>query len=106
MAGVMVGIVILVIIALCAIIVYLDASKHGIGDVSEYGYSFNESAMYWAIATLFTWPYAFPYYLRIRRKLIEAAEEHPAQENRRRIKASIVTLAAAGFVIVSVAFPA
>jgi hypothetical protein len=105
MAGVMVGIVILVIIALCAIIVFLDASEHGIGDISEQRSSFKKSAMYWAIATLFVWPYAFPYYLRIRRKLIEAAAEHPVQENWRILKASIVTLAAAGFVVVSVAFP-
>ena len=105
MAGVMVGIVILVIIALCAIIVYLDASAHGIGDISEHRSSFNKSATYWAIATLFLWPYAFPYYLRIRRKLIEAAVEHPVQENLRVLKASIVTLGAAGFVLVSVAFP-
>ena len=101
----MVGIVILIIIALCAIIVFLDASKHGIGDISKHRSSFNKSAIHWAIATLFVWPYAFPYYLRIRRKLIEAAAERPVQENWRALKASIVTLVAVGFVVVSVAFP-
>ena len=101
----MVGIVILVVIAISAIIVYLDASVHRIGDISEHRSSFNKSALYWAIATLFVWPYAFPYYLRIRRKLIEAAVEHPVQENWRVLKTCIVTLAAAGFVVVSVAFP-
>lgn len=61
--------------------------------------------MYWAIATLFVWPYAFPYYLRIRRKPIEAAVEHPVQESWRVLKASVVALVAAGFVVASVAFP-
>lgn len=101
----MVGIVILVIIALCAIIVYQDASMHEIGDISEHGSSFNKSAMYWALATLFVWPYAFPYYLRIRRTLIEAAVEHPVPENWRVLKTSIIIFAAAGFVVTSVAFP-
>jgi Kef-type K+ transport system membrane component KefB len=102
---VVVGVVILVIIALCAVVVYLDASTHEIGDISKYGSSFNKSAIYWAVATLFIWPYAFPYYLRIRRKLIEAATEHPVQEDWLILKASLVALVAVGFVAVSVAFP-
>ena len=101
----MVGIVILVFIALCAIFVYLDASAHGIGDISEHRRNFNMSAMSWAIATLFLWPVAFPGYLRIRRQLIKAAADHPIQENRRSLKASGVTLAAVGFIVVSAAFP-
>ena len=101
----MIGIVILVIIGLCAIIVYLDASARGIGDISEHRSNLNRSAFYWAIATLFLWPYAFPYYLRIRSKLIEAAVEHPVQDDWRVLKSSIVTLAAAGFVVASMAFP-
>lgn len=105
MAAFMIGIVILVIIALCAIFVYLDASAHGIGDISEHRRNFNMSAVSWAIATLFLWPYAFPGYLRIRRKLIEAAADHPIQENRRSLKASGVTLAAVGFIVTSAAFP-
>lgn len=105
MATVMIGIVILVIIALCAIFVYLDASAHGIGDISEHGNSFNKSAMFWAIGTLFLWPFALPYYLRIRGQLIEAAAEHPIQENWRFLKACSVTLAAVGFISTSMAFP-
>jgi hypothetical protein len=106
MVGVMFGILILLIIALCAIFVYLDASTHKIGDISEYRRGSNKSALYWAVATLVVWPYAFPYYLRIRRKLIEAAKEHPIQEKLRNLKAGFVTLVAAGFVIASMAFPA
>ena len=102
---VVVGVVILVIIALCAVVVYLDASTHEIGDISGRGSSSNKSAIYWAFATLFVWPYAFPYYLRIRRKLIAAATEHPVHENWLVLKASVVALAAVGFVVVSVAFP-
>jgi hypothetical protein len=102
----MIGFVILAIIALCAISVYLDASARQIGDISEHRKNFNKSAFCWAIATLFLWPLAFPYYLRIRPKLIDAAEDYPVQEHWRTLKASIVTLAAAGFVVASVAFPA
>ena len=105
LAAKMVGVVVLLSIASCAIMVYLDASSLGIGDISEYGSNFNKSAMYWAIATLFIWPVAFPYYLRIRRTLIKAAVEHPVHENWRVLKASIVALAAAGFVVASVAYP-
>jgi len=101
----MIGIVILVIIASCSIFVYLDASAHGIGDISGHRRDFNMSAMGWAIATLFIWPYAFPGYLRMRRKLIEAAADHPIQENRQSLKASGVTLAAVGFIVASVAVP-
>lgn len=106
MAGVMIELGILVFIALCAIIVYLDASAHRIGDVSEHQSNLNKSAFHWAIATLFMWPYAFPYYLRIRGKLVETASEHPVQEHWRFLKASIVTLAAAGFIVLAVAVPA
>ena len=105
MAAVMIGIVILVIIALCAIWVYLDASAHRIGDISEHRSNFNKSAMFWAIGTLFLWPYALPYYLRIRGQLIEAAAEHPIQEDWRFLKVSCVTVVAAGFIATSVALP-
>ena len=101
----MIGIAILTIMALCAIIVYLDASAHHIGDISEHRRNLNRSAFYWGISTLFLWPFAFPYYLRMRRKLIDAAAEHPVQEDLRALKVSIVTLVAAGFVAASVAFP-
>ena len=99
----MVGIVILATIALCAIVVYVDASSHRIGDTSGHGDGFNKSPVYWAIATLFLWPYAFPYYLRTRPKLIEAAAKHPVEDSWRVFKLSIVTAAAAGFVVISVA---
>lgn len=101
----LVEIVILTIIALSSIIVYLDASKHGIGDISEHRKGFDKSAGFWAIATLFLWPIVLPYYLRMRRDLIEAAVENPCQENWRAFKTSIVALLAGGFVILSVAFP-
>lgn len=101
----MIEIVILTIVALSSIIVYLDATKHGIGAISERGKDRNKSAGYWAMATLFLWPYALPYYLRIRRDLIEAAAEHPVQQNWRVLKASIVTFLAGGFILVSVGFP-
>ena len=101
----MIGILILSSIALCAIIVYLDASANRIGDISTHRRYLNTSAFYWAIATLFLWPYAFPHYLRVRRQLIDAAAEHPVQEKWKALKVSIITLVAAGFVVVSVAFP-
>jgi len=101
----MIGIVILIIIGSCAIFVYLDASALKIGDIPENKSKHIRSAFDWAIATLFLWPYAFPYYLRIRSKLIKAAAEHPVQEKWRVLKASIVTLVAAGFIAVSMAFP-
>ena len=102
----MISLIVFVTIPLCAIIVYLDASALGVGDISEHRHHFNKSAFYWAIATLFLWPYAFPYYLRIRRKLIDAAAEHPVQEHWRILKVSVLTLAGAGFIAASVGFPA
>lgn len=105
MVSALVGIVILTIIALSSIIVYLDATKHEIGDISEHRQGLNKSAGYWAVATLFLWPYALPYYLRIRHDLIEAAAEYPVQEDWRALKTSIVILLAGGWVLVSVAFP-
>ena len=101
----MVGIIILVVIALSAVFVYLDASAHEIGDISDYRKNLNKSAVVWAIATLFLWPFAFPYYLRMRGDLIRAAVEHPVRENRRSLKACGVTFAAVGFIALSVAFP-
>lgn len=101
----MIGTVVLLVIAMSAVLVYLDASAHKIGDISRYRRNFNRSAMYWAIATLFVWPYALPYYLRIRGKLIEAAVAHPIRENWRLVKASGVTVIAASFVLGSMAFP-
>ena len=101
----MIGIVILVTIGSCAIFVYLDASALKIGNIPAHKSKYIRSAFDWAIATLFLWPYAFPYYLRIRRKLIETAAEHPVQEKWRALKASIVTLIASGFIAISMAFP-
>ena len=105
MDAVMIGIVILVTIGSCAIFVYLDASALKIGNIPAHKSKYIRSAFDWAIATLFLWPYAFPYYLRIRSKLIDAAAEHPVQEKWRALKTSIVTLIAAGFVAISMAFP-
>ena len=100
-----VEIVFVAIVALSSVIVYLDATERGIGDISRHKKGFNKSAGYWAIATLFVWPCALPYYLRMRHKMIEAAAEYPIQENWRALKAGIITLLAGGLVLVSVAFP-
>ncbi len=101
----MIGIVVLVIIALCAILVFLDATANRIGDISEHKPYFKGSAMFWAMGTLFVWPLVFPYYLRLRRQLIQAAADHPVEENRWALKTVGVTITAAGFIAVSVAVP-
>jgi hypothetical protein len=106
MADVMLGIVILVIIALCAILVYLDATANRIGDISEHRPHFKGSALFWAIGTLFVWPVVFPLYLRLRRQLIEAAVDHPVEENWRALKTGGVTISAVLFIAVSMAVPA
>lgn len=105
MADVMLGIVILVIIALCAILVYLDATANRIGDISEHRPQFKGSALFWAIGTLFVWPVVFPLYLRLRRQLIEAAVDHPVEENWRALKTGGVTISAVVFIAVSMAIP-
>ena len=105
MADVMLGIVILVIIALCAILVYLDATANRIGDISEHRPQFKGSALFWAIGTLFVWPVVFPLYLRLRRQLIEAAVDHPVEENWRALKTGGVTISAVVFIAVSMAMP-
>ena len=101
----MIGIVVLVIIALCAIWVFLDATANHIGDISEHRSYFKGSAMFWAMGTLFVWPLVFPYYLRLRRQLIQAAADHPVEDNRWALKAVGVTITAVGFIAVSVAVP-
>ena len=101
----MLGIVILVIIALCAILVYLDATANRIGDISEHRPQFKGSALFWAIGTLFVWPVVFPLYLRLRRQLIEAAVDHPVEENWRALKTGGVTISAVVFIAVSMAIP-
>ena len=101
----MLGIVILVIIALCAILVYLDATANRIGDISEHRPQFKGSALFWAIGTLFVWPVVFPLYLRLRRQLIEAAVDHPVEENWRALKTGGVTISAVVFIAVSMAVP-
>ena len=101
----MIGIVVLVIIALCAIFVYLDATANRIGDISEHRPDFRGSAMYWAIGTLFMWPFVFPTYLRLRRELIQAAADHPVEDNWWALKTAGITITAVGFIAVSVSFP-
>ena len=105
MVDVMLAIVILVIIALCAILVYLDATANRIGDISEHRTHFKGSALFWAIGTLFVWPLVFPLYLRLRRQLIEAAVDHPVEENWRALKTGGVTISAVVFIAVSMAIP-
>ena len=101
----MAGLIFLVVIAASAVWVYVDTSAHRVGNISEYEENFDKPALFWAIATLFLWPLALPYYLLRRRKLIEVAEKYPVQENLRWLKTCGVTLAAVGFVVTSVAFP-
>ncbi len=105
MVAFMIGIVVLVIIALCAIFVYLDATANRIGDISEHRPDFRGSAMYWAIGTLFMWPFVFPTYLRLRRELIQAAADHPVEDNWWALKTAGITITAVGFIAVSVSFP-
>ncbi len=101
----MIGLVVLVIIASCAILVYLDATANRIGDISEHRPYFKGSALFWAVGTLFVWPLVFPYYLRLRRQLIQAAAEHPVEDNWWALKTAGVTITAVGFIAVSVSFP-
>jgi len=105
MVAFMIGIVVLVIIALCAIFVYLDATANRIGDISEHRPDFRGSAMYWAIGTLFMWPFVFPTYLRLRRELIQAAADHPVEDNWWALKTAGITITAVGFIAVSASFP-
>ena len=101
----MAGILVLLVIASCAIWVYLDASSHKIGDISEYRAAFNKSPVFWSIGSLVLWPCVFPYYLSMRGKLVDAAIQHPVEENWRSLKATGVTLAALGFIAASMAVP-
>lgn len=105
MVAFMIGIVVLVIIALCAILVYLDATANRIGDFPEHRPYFRGSAMLWAMGTLFMWPLVFPSYLRLRRQLIQAAADHPVEDNWWVLKTAGITITAVGFIAVSVAVP-
>jgi hypothetical protein len=79
--------IVLVVVTLCAVGVYLDASKHGIGKKPDGKGPLNMSAGQWGIATLGLWIAAFPLYLINRKKMIAAAQDSPIQSSSRIPKA-------------------
>lgn len=99
------GIAALLLVASCSIWVYLDASSNKIGDISSFRRDFRFSASAWAIGILFLWPVAFPYYLRIRDRLIKAAVDHPVEDNLRVYKLAGLTLLSIGLIAASLALP-
>lgn len=66
-----------IIAAVCALLVYLDATHHKIGKIPDQKGFWNLSAGLWAVAVLLLWIIALPAYLLKRSSLIEAAEAHP-----------------------------
>ena len=99
----MLSFLLLCLIGASSIWVFWDASGNRIGDISDHVVGFRYSAVAWALATLFLWPIAFPYYLRLRTRMIHLAREHPVETPRKQVLG--VVLLALGFMGISVAFP-
>lgn len=68
-----------IIVAISALLVYLDATRHKIGKIPDQEGLWNLSAGLWATATLMLWIVALPAYLLKRSSLIAAAETHPQE---------------------------
>lgn len=101
----MISFLIAVAVVVSAIWVYWDATSNSIGKIEGGKGLFNMSAGAWSLVTLFLWIVGFPAYLVKRGDLIEIARENPVKANGRGGKMAALTLAGAGFIVMSVGIP-
>lgn len=87
-----------IVVALSALLVYLDATHHKVGKIPDQKGVWNISAGHWATFTLLLWIVGLPMYLIKRSALIESAEMSPQEPSNR--TASLIVLTAC----VSIAF--
>jgi len=101
----MITVLIPLVVVASAIWVYWDATSNSIGKIEGDKGLFNMSAGAWALVTLFLWIVGLPAYLVKRGDLIERAKETPANVKGRGGKLAALTLAGAGFMVMSVGVP-
>ncbi len=101
----MIAVLISLIVVASTIWVYWDATSNSIGKIDDDKGLFNMSAGAWALVTLLLWIVGFPAYLVKRGDLIERAKETPVNVNGRGGKLAALTLAGAGFMVMSVGVP-
>jgi len=94
----MLNVLVAVIIVICAVWVYWDATGSKIGKVPGAGGMFNMSAGAWSVVTLGLWIIGFPAYLIKRSALLERAKGHPVEVRGRLFK--MVILAVIGSLLV------
>lgn len=76
-------------VTVCAVWVYLDATKNRIGKTSAGG-MFNMSAGAWGVVTLLLWVIGFPAYLIKRNALKTIAAEQPVEITGRTWKVLVI----------------
>ena len=81
-----------------AVIVYADATRHGIGRVPDRGGLFNMGAASWAVSVLLAWIVAFPSYWIRRPTMLEAAKTSPVEYKSR--TAGLLGISIPGVVVV------
>jgi len=101
----MLGLLVAVVVTISAVWVYLDATKNGIGKLTDGSGFFNLSAGGWATVTLLLWIVGFPCYLVKREALIMKAKKSPVVVSGRTWK-TLVLLAVGGYFIAGQAFTA
>ncbi|WP_299773007.1 hypothetical protein [uncultured Pseudoteredinibacter sp.] len=85
---------------MCAVWVYLDATKNKIGKTPEGGF-LNISAGAWGVCSLGLWVVAFPLYLIFRSKLIKNAKDHPVAVSKRGLKATLIGILGISWFVLS-----
>jgi hypothetical protein len=93
------------IMGITSIWVYWDASAKGISSADLKTGRSQYSAIYWAIATLFLWPFAFPYYLRMRSDLSQNNAPHTINRKERSLNLTAITFAGIGYLTLAIAVP-
>ena len=101
----MITVLIPLIVVASAIWVYWDATSNCIGKIEDDRGLFNMSAGAWAIVALLLWIVGLPAYLVKRGDLIERAKKTPVNVNGRGGKLAALTLAGAGFMVMSAGVP-
>ena len=99
----MLDVLIVAIIVICSLEVYLDATGKKIGKIPGAGGMFNMSAGAWATVTMGLWIIGFPAYLIKRSSLIEAASQHPREVKHRALKATVLGVIGALWVLLTLA---
>jgi hypothetical protein len=97
----MISAIVVAVIAISAVWVYLDATKHKIGKIPDGKGMLNMSAGAWGVVTLLLWIIGFPAYLIKRSDLIAKAKENPIDVKGRGGKAAAFAVVGGLWVLAS-----